>query len=116
RHREAAEDLAQAAGLAGTDRDPRPASYALPGGLADPAVAVATARDLETAVAGAHAAALGRAPDATARPGLLEGFRTAADAAAGWGATPVAFPGRPDLDAVVAAAAAARADAPAGTP
>ncbi|TQL04525.1 DUF4439 domain-containing protein [Cellulomonas sp. SLBN-39] len=98
RHRAAATDHAEAAGVVGTSRDPRRASYALPGGLQDAAVLTDLARRLETAVADAASAAL--ATTATgARAPLLAELATATTAAARWGAAPVPFPGMPELAA-----------------
>ncbi|MEZ0449672.1 DUF4439 domain-containing protein [Cellulomonas sp. ICMP 17802] len=94
-HRSRSEEWAQAAGIDGSAQDPRRASYTLPAGLDDPAVATTLARTLETAVADAYATAVAQAAPGSRAP-LLDGLRDATDAAAGWGATPVPFPGLPE--------------------
>ncbi|GAA4625488.1 DUF4439 domain-containing protein [Cellulomonas oligotrophica] len=98
RHRAAATDHAEAAGLVGTARDPRRASYALPAELQDGAVLTDLARRLETTVADAASAALATTP-AGARAPLLAELATATTAASRWGAAPVPFPGMPELAA-----------------
>ena len=60
-----------------------------------PAVAVALARTLESAVADAYANAVAAAP-AGERLAFVDGLRSATAAAATWGATPVPFPGLPE--------------------
>lgn len=90
-----AERWARESGSDGTTQDPRRASYTLPVGLDDPAVAVALARTLQTAVADAYANAVAAAP-AGDRLALVDGLRAATGAAANWGATPVPFPGLPE--------------------
>ena len=94
-HRARSEDWAAAAGIDGTAQDPRRASYTLPAGLDDPAVATALGRTLETAVADAYANAVAGAT-AGDRLALVDGLRAATGAAATWGATPVPFPGLPE--------------------
>ena len=94
-HRARSEAWAGAAGIDGSAQDPRRASYTLPSGLDDPAVATTLARTLETSVADAYANAVGEAPPGT-RATLIDGLRAATDAAAAWGATPVPFPGLPE--------------------
>ncbi|WP_146926234.1 DUF4439 domain-containing protein [Cellulomonas xylanilytica] len=94
-HRSRSEDWAADAGIDGSAQDPRRASYTLPAGLDDPAVATALGRTLETAVADAYANAVAQAP-AGARSPLVEGLRRATVDAAVWGATPVPFPGLPE--------------------
>ncbi|WP_456845183.1 DUF4439 domain-containing protein [Cellulomonas sp. P5_C6] len=94
-HRARSEDWAGAAGIDGTAQDPRRASYTLPAGLDDPAVATALARTLETSVADAYADAVAQAAPGSRAP-LIDGLRAATDAAAAWGATPVPFPGLPE--------------------
>lgn len=111
RHRAAATDHAEAAGVVGTARDPRRASYALPAGLQDAAVLTDLARRLETTVADAASAALVTTP-AGSRAALLAELATATAAAARWGAAPVPFPGMPEL----AAAPGTTADDATGTP
>ncbi len=94
-HRGRSEEWAAAAGIDGGAQDPRRASYTLPAGLEDPAVATALARTLETAVADAYADAVAAA-DPGSRATLIDGLRRATDDAGTWGATPVAFPGLPE--------------------
>lgn len=94
-HRERSEDWASAAGIDGSAQDPRRASYTLPAGLDDPAVATALARTLETSVADAYANAVGQAAPGD-RATLIAGLRRATDDATLWGATPVPFPGLPE--------------------
>jgi predicted small lipoprotein YifL len=94
-HRSRSEDWASAAGIDGSAQDPRRASYTLPSGLDDPAVATALARTLETSVADAYANAIAQAAPGD-RSTLVDGLRRATDDAALWGATPVPFPGLPE--------------------
>jgi hypothetical protein len=95
-HRGAAESWAQRVGIAGTANDPRRAVYALPANVDDPAGARALAASLEAGVAEAASAAILSAP-ADVRTELIGELSAATTAAAGWGATPTAFPGIPDL-------------------
>ena len=94
-HRARSEQWASAAGIDGGAQDPRRASYTLPAGLDDPAVATTLARTLETSVADAYANAVAQAPPGS-RAALVDGLRVATDDAATWGATPVPFPGLPE--------------------
>lgn len=94
-HRERSEEWARAAGIDGSAQDPRRASYTLPAGLDDPAVATALARTLETSVADAYANAVGQAAPGD-RATLITGLRQATDDATVWGATAVPFPGLPE--------------------
>ena len=86
---------ASVSGRDGTELDPRRASYTLPVGLDDPAVAVALGRTLQTAVADAYANAVAGAPAGERRP-FVDGLRAATSAAGAWGATPIPFPGLPE--------------------
>ena len=95
-HRSAAEAWARRAGIANTATDPRRAAYALPADVAVPDGARLIAAGLETAVAQAASAALAGAASG-GREELLRELATATAAAAGWGATPTAFPGIPNL-------------------
>ncbi|GEL94331.1 DUF4439 domain-containing protein [Cellulomonas composti] len=95
RHRAAAQSWAVAAGIDGTEQDPRLAAYALPAGIDDPDVGQALARSSEQAIAAAYANAVGAAPAGTRTP-YLDGLRDAIAAAGAWGAAPVAFPGLPE--------------------
>lgn len=97
-HRDHAERWALAAGSTGQLDDPRRAAYALPPGLDDPAVATGVARGVESAVADTYATLLASA-DAGGRGDLLTGLADATRRARVWGATPVAFPGMPELAA-----------------
>lgn len=97
-HRDAAERWATAAGTAGQLDDPRRVAYALPAGLDDPTVATGVARGVESAVADTYATLVASA-DAGARAELLAGLADATRQARAWGATPVAFPGMPELAA-----------------
>ncbi|MDC7123505.1 ferritin-like domain-containing protein [Cellulomonas fimi] len=97
-HRDAATRWATAAGTAGQLDDPRRVAYALPAGLDDPTVATGVARGAESAVADTYATLVASA-DAGARAELLTGLADATRQARAWGATPVAFPGMPELAA-----------------
>ncbi|GCD20039.1 DUF4439 domain-containing protein [Cellulomonas algicola] len=97
-HRDAAERWATSAGTAGQLDDPRRVAYALPAGLDDPTVAAGVARGAESAVADTYATLVASA-DAGARAELLTGLADATRQARAWGATPVAFPGMPELAA-----------------
>lgn len=97
-HRSTADAWALRAGTAGTTQDPRRASYALPPGLDDPEALAALARTLETAVADACAAAIAHAATDQRAP-LVTGLHQATEAARGWGATAVPFPGLPEASA-----------------
>lgn len=110
-HRAAATDHAEAAGVVGTTRDPRRASYALPAELQDAGVLTDLARRLETTVADAASAALASTP-AGARAPLLAELVTATTAASRWGANPVPFPGMPELAATGTATDEATGTAP----
>jgi len=100
-HRDEADAWTTRAGLADTADDPRRPDYALPTGMDDPTVATALAARLEVAVADAFAVAV-----ASTAPGsrgeLIVTLRTASADSLTWGATPLAFPGMPELGPVAA--------------
>lgn len=97
-HRDDAERWAIASGAAETLGDPRRAAYALPAGLDDPVVATGLARSVETGVGDTYANLVAAAA-AGSRADLLTGLADATRRARAWGATPVAFPGMPELAA-----------------
>lgn len=98
-HRDSAELWAAAAGILGTDADPRRASYALPDVIvapdADPAAVAAELAALEGSLVAAYASMVAQADPGARSPlidAMLEGY-SAQRALAG---TQVAFPGMPE--------------------
>lgn len=90
-HREAAQEWLDRSGA----EDPRQAVYALPPGL-DETTAATLAADLETAVGDAASAAIPQVA-AGARSELVGVLASSVARARAWGATPIAFPGIPEL-------------------
>ena len=100
-HRDDADAWTTRAGLADTADDPRRPDYAVPTGMDDPAVATALAARLEVAVADASAVAIASTTPGS-RAELIDTLRTATADSLTWGATPLAFPGMPELGTVAA--------------
>jgi len=94
-HRDRAQDWATLASIARTGFDPRRTAYALPGGLADPAVATTLARTLEQSLADDYASLVADA-DPGSRSPLIDALADASSQAATWGAPAPAFPGLPE--------------------
>ncbi|MFF1528635.1 DUF4439 domain-containing protein [Cellulomonas sp. NPDC058312] len=95
-HRAAASAWAAAAGVAGTADDPRRVSYAVEGDLTTPEGVRAACAALLVDLAAVHAdAVLESAAGTTDRTAVVDGLRTSAVAALGWGAAPAALPGLP---------------------
>ncbi|MGV8968142.1 MAG: DUF4439 domain-containing protein [Cellulomonas sp.] len=94
-HRERAEQWARLAQIATPGLDPRRAAYALPTGLADPAVATTLAQTIELSLATSYASLLADA-DPASRAVLADALTEATAAAVSWGAPVPAFPGLPE--------------------
>lgn len=94
-HRDRAEQWARLAQIATPGLDPRRAAYALPTGLADPAVATALAQTLELSLAASYASLLAVA-EPESRAGLADAVTEATAAAVAWGAPVPSFPGLPE--------------------
>jgi len=97
-HRDRAEQWAQLAKITTPGLDPRRAAYALPAGLADPAVATAFAQTLELSLATSYASLLADA-DPDSRAVLADALTEATATAVAWGAPVPAFPGLPERTA-----------------
>lgn len=94
-HRDRGEQWARLAEIATPGLDPRRAAYALPTGLADPAVATALAQTLELSLATSYASLLADA-DPDSRASLADAVTEATAAAIAWGAPVPTFPGLPE--------------------
>ncbi|CAM5793147.1 DUF4439 domain-containing protein [Cellulomonas persica] len=94
-HRAAGESWASAAGVAGTEQDPRLAQYGLPTDLDQDGALNRLAVAVQDGIARASTAALAAVP-AGARDTYLDGLRLAVHEARTLGAPPAAFPGLPE--------------------